>query len=118
MRWLRGWAIRLTDLFRRDRRERELAAEMDSHLQLHTDENVRAGMSACDARRAALLRLGGVESVKEQCREQRGLPVLEHLLQDVRYALRSLWRQPGFTAVNGLVKVHKSGRMSSRRCGL
>ena len=96
---LRGWAVRLTDLFRRDRRERELAAEIDSHLQLHTDENVRAGMSARDASRAALIRLGGVESVKEQCREQRGLPVLEHLLQDVRYAFRSLWRQPGFTAV-------------------
>ena len=56
-------------------------------------------MSVRAARRAAVIRLGGVESVKEQCREQRGLPVLEHLLQDVRYALRSLWRQPGFAAV-------------------
>ena len=96
---LRRWIVRLTDIVRQDRRERELSAEMESHLHLHTDENVRAGMNVRAARRAALIRLGGVESVKEQCREQRGLPVLEHLLQDIRYALRSLWRQPGFAAV-------------------
>jgi macrolide transport system ATP-binding/permease protein len=92
--------IRAAGLFRAGRREREMADEIESHLQLHTDENVRRGLSPDAARRAAVLTLGGgVESLKERYREQQGLPSLEHVAQDVKYAARSLRRTPGLTAV-------------------
>jgi hypothetical protein len=59
MKRLRGWLLRFGGLFRRERRERELAAEMESHLQMHIEDNLRAGMSAEEARRQALIKLGG-----------------------------------------------------------
>ncbi len=99
MRRLRGWLLRLGELFGRERRERELAAEMESHLRLHIEDNLRAGMSAEEARRDALIKLGGVEQTKENYRDRRGLPLLETLLQDVRFGARMLRKNPGFTAV-------------------
>jgi hypothetical protein len=99
MNKLRGWLSRLGELFGRGRRERDLVAEMQSHLQLHIDQNLRAGMSAAEARREALMKLGGVEQTKETYREQRGLPMLETLAQDLRYGGRMLSKNPGFTAV-------------------
>ncbi len=80
MRRVRGWLWRLGGLFARERQERELAAEMESHLQMHIEDNLRAGMSAAMARREALMKLGGVEQTKEDYRERRGLPLLETLL--------------------------------------
>jgi putative ABC transport system permease protein len=103
MRRLRGWLLRLSGLFGRERREHELAAEMESHLQMHIEDNVRAGMSAEEARRRALIALGGVEVTKEIYRERRGLPVVETLLQDVRFGMRMLWKNRGFTVVAVLV---------------
>ena len=99
MKWLRGWLLRLGELFGRERRERELAAEMESHLQMHIEDNLRAGMSAAEARRQALMKLGGIEQTKEMVRERRGLPILEVLRQDVRFGSRMLRKNPGFTAV-------------------
>ena len=99
MRTLRSWILRLRDLFRREQLERELHDELASHLELHMADNRRAGMSAEQARREALLKLGGVEQAKESYRERRGLPLLESVLQDVRFGLRMLAKNPGFTAV-------------------
>jgi len=99
MRRLRGWLLRLGELFGRERQERELVEEMESHLQMHIEDNLRAGMSAEEARREALMKLGGVEQTKEIYRDRRGLPLLETLFQDLRFASRMLAKNPGFTAV-------------------
>src|SRR5437899_8849166 len=99
MRQLRAWLARLGGLFHGKRRDRELAAEMESHLQMHIEDNLRAGMSAEEARRQALIKLGGVEQTKKNYRDRRGLPFLETLLQDFRFAARMLFKNPGFTAV-------------------
>jgi predicted permease len=99
MRWLRVFALRVAGLFAKSQRDREFAAELDGHLQMHIDDNLRSGMSAEEARRQALLKLGGFEPTKEIYRERRGLPLLETVLQDLRYAVRTLWKNPGFTLI-------------------
>jgi predicted permease len=89
----------LGGLFRKDKRELDLTAEIESHLQMHIEDNLRAGMTAEEARRQALIKLGGVEQTKEMVRERGGLPMLEVLLQDLRFGARMLSKNLGFTAV-------------------
>ena len=96
---LRGWASRLRGVFDGTRREQDLSDELESHLQLHVDDNIRQGMTPDAARTAALIRLGGLQSVTEQYRDQRSIPLLSRLRQDIRYAGRTLRRSPGFAAV-------------------
>ncbi len=98
MRRLRAILLRLAGLFGRRRLEREMAEELAAHLDLHTEENIRAGMRPREARRQALIKLGGIESAREAYRDRAGLPLVENAVRDVRYALRSLRRNPGFAA--------------------
>jgi predicted permease len=97
MRRFRAAVVRVTRLFCRGRLERELAAEMESHLQLHIDDNLKAGMTPAEARRQAIIALGGIEQTKERYRDRRGLPSLEAFLQDVRFAGRMFRKQRAFT---------------------
>ena len=99
MRALRAFLLRAGGLFRRQRRDREMEEEFASHLHLHIDDNIRAGMTPEDARRQALLKFGGVEPAKEAWRDRRGLPAVETVLHDIRYAIRTMWQSRGFTAV-------------------
>ena len=100
MKSLRAFLLRLVGMTSGrssgDRRERDIADEIEANLQLHIDDNLRAGMPPDQARRAATMQLGGVEAAKEACRERATLPLVEHLLYDTRFALRQLRKHPGF----------------------
>jgi predicted permease len=100
MRAVRTFFVRLAALFyRKAEWERDLAEEIEANLELQIDDNLRAGMSPAEARRAALLKFGGVESAKENYRDQKGLPVLDSVAQDLRHTMRTLRKSPVFTLV-------------------
>lgn len=99
MKRLRALWRRAGERFSRSRREREMSAEIDAHLELHIDDNIRAGMTPGEARRRALVLLGGVEPLKERYRDRRGLPWVETVIQDLRFGLRMIRRNPGFSTV-------------------
>jgi len=99
MRTLRAIALRLRGLFRSPRAEQDFVEELESHVALHTDAGVRTGLSQTEARRQALIRLGGAEQTRQAHRERRTLPWLESLLRDAAYALRTLARHRGASAI-------------------
>jgi predicted permease len=99
MTWLRILALRLKGMFSTRRRESELDAELRAHLDALTEENIRRGMNPEDAKHAARREFGGVEQTKELYRDRSGLPFLETLFQDIRFATRMLAKNPGFTVV-------------------
>lgn len=99
MRWIDQLRIRLRTLFLRGRIESELNREFQFHLDEQIAENITAGMPPDEARYAALRRMGRIALLQERCREERGMHWLEVILQDVRYAFRSLGKTPAFTLV-------------------
>jgi putative ABC transport system permease protein len=96
---IRVFLQRLRALFLKRRLEREMEDEFRSHLELHIEDNVRLGMSPLEARTAALRQFGGVERIKEDYRDRRGLPIIETTIQDLRYGARMLARSPVTTIV-------------------
>jgi predicted permease len=99
MRALLSWLSRLAGSFNRTRSERLLADELAFHIEMQTQKEVARGLSPAEARRAAERRLGDLERTKDAYRDQRGLPWLDTLGPDLRYAWRTLRRDPGFAVV-------------------
>jgi predicted permease len=93
---LRALSKRICRVLRRGASEDDFAAELESHLDLHIADGVRSGLTPEEARRRALIALGGVEQTRQAVRERRSLPWIEMLFQDVRFALRQMRRAPGF----------------------
>ncbi len=110
MSGLRAILRRLCGHFGRARREREWAAEFESHLEMDIADNLPSGMSREEARRQALIRFGGVEPVKESMRDRASLAWVDEALRDIRYALRGLRRSPGFAVDHAFIAVAGTGR--------
>ncbi|HEY6249282.1 MAG TPA: permease prefix domain 1-containing protein, partial [Candidatus Angelobacter sp.] len=92
MYWLRR-------LFRKGHTEKQLDSELRFHVEEQIASNMKAGMGADEARRRAQVEFGGLEGIKEECRESRRVHLFETLLQDVRYGWRMMLRTPAFTVV-------------------
>lgn len=101
--WLYMIPLRLRSLFRRDSVDGELEEELRDHVERQTEDNIARGMKPDEARRAALIALGGIEQRRQECRETRGVHWLEDLGRDLIFALRAMLRNPGFTAAVVLI---------------
>jgi predicted permease len=99
MNWRGTFFSRFLALFRRRQLDSDLGAELQTHLEMLTEENIRRGLSPQEAVREARREFGGVEQTKEHYRDLRGLPWLDALIHDLRFAMRGLVKQPDFAAV-------------------
>src|SRR5512145_3351529 len=100
--WFYTVPLRLRSLFRRAQVEQELDEELRYHVERQIEEHISKGMTEEEARYAALRAMGGVERRKEECRDVRRVRLIEDLMEDVSYGLRTLRRSPGFTVVAAL----------------
>ena len=91
--------MRFCGLLHKPQGDDDFDAELASHLAMHTDDGIRAGLSSEEARRQALIRLGGAEQARQAYRERRGLPWLETLARDVLYSLRRLTKHPALAII-------------------
>src|SRR5215468_3323498 len=98
-RWYYTIPLRLRSWFRRGRVEQELDEELRTHLDYEIEAGIRRGLTAEEARRAAVRRLDGIQQHKEECRDAWRVRMIDGLVQDVRYALRNLRRSPLFALV-------------------
>ncbi len=103
MRKLRAWLLRFWGFIQRDRHDNAFAEEIETHLQMQIDDNLRSGMHPTQARRDALIKSGGMEVTMQAYRDGTTLPLFETLYQDLRYTLRQLRKNPGFAATAILV---------------
>ena len=110
MRKLRAWLLRTWGQFRRTP-DHEFTEEIETHLQMQIEDNLRSGMEATEARRQALVKSGGMETTMQAYREGSSLPFVETLYQDLRYTIRQLRKNPGFAATAILVLTLGIGAM-------
>ena len=96
---IRALWLRLRGIANGGSANEDFATELESHVAMHTEDGIRSGLSAPDARRRALIALRGMEQTRQAYRERATLPGLESLMQDVRFGVRMLARKPGFAAV-------------------
>jgi predicted permease len=99
MRWLDKIPLRLRSIFHPGKADHDLSAELQFHLQNLIDQNLSQGMQPEEARDTALRELGGVAQIEGQCREARRISLIENGIQDLRFAFRTMTKNPGFTAV-------------------
>lgn len=99
MRALKRFLARAANFAARRRNDERLREEIEAHLAMLTEENLRAGMTPAEARRQAVLKFGAVGSVREDYQAEQGLPLFEELLADSRFALRMLHKSSGFAAI-------------------
>jgi macrolide transport system ATP-binding/permease protein len=103
MKTWRTWLTRLAGLFNPARRAAEFDAELESHLEFHIEDNLRAGMTPSEARRQAILQLGGLQTTRESYGDQGTIPFLDHFSRDLRTAFRQLRRNPIFALTSILI---------------